>query len=182
MSYSSIKDEVHHCRYGSLRRCRDRLSPGERVRRCPLPDRSVADLFCSSNVTETSDRLAVRGANVNETSDGLAVRGGPSDGWVNGTWSPPSKREDAEAEKVEVEVEKGQAYSAGDYYAAPTSTPEATSAFPTDTSEVSTTAEALAAAMTDIAGKHVKNGAATMASAGGMMLSLAAVASSIYFF
>lgn len=110
------------------------------------------------------------------------MRGGPSDGWVNGTWSPPSKREETEAEKVEVEVEKGQAYSAGDYYAAPTSTPEATSAFPTDTSEVSTTAEALPAAMTDIAGKHVKNGAATMASAGGMMLCLAAVASSICFF
>lgn len=86
----------------------------------------------------------------------------------------PSKREG-------VEVEKAEAYSAGDVYAGPIPT-ESASPSNTDTSEVSVTSEALPPAMTALSGKHVINGATSRASAEGMMLGLLALASSVWFF
>lgn len=110
----------------------------------------------------------------NTTHGNTTEHGGPSPKRVNGTYTPPSIKK--------VGVEKAQAYSAGDYYAAPTTTAESTMAFPTDTSKVSVTSVSLPPAMTDIAEKTVKNGASPMASAGGLVSVLAALASFSWLF
>ena len=80
---------------------------------------------------------------------------------------------------VQSAVVKEQAYSAGDYYNGPTPTAEVTVS---DTSKVSVTLEEFGPANTQLAGKKVKNGAASMAIAGGMMLGLAALVSSVSLF
>ena len=82
---------------------------------------------------------------------------------------PPSNKQ--------VEVEKAQVYSAGDYYAAPTPTAESTMAFPTDTSKVSVTPVSLPPVITNFAGKEVRNGASSVASIGGLVPVLAALVS-----
>ena len=110
----------------------------------------------------------------NTTRDSAAERGGPSPGWVNGTHTPPSDKQ--------VGVGKAETYSAGDYYAAPTTTAESTMAFPTDTSKVSVTSASLPPAMTDIAEKEVHNGASSVASTGSLVSVLAALSSFSWLF
>ncbi|KAL8790372.1 MAG: hypothetical protein Q9195_006390 [Heterodermia aff. obscurata] len=110
----------------------------------------------------------------NATHKNVAEHGGASSGWVNSTHTPPPNKQ--------VGAEKAEAYSAGEFYAAPTATAESTIAFPSDTSKVSVTVPSLAPAVTDLAEKEVHNGASPMASAGRFVPVLAVLASFGSFF
>lgn len=159
MPSSSRNYEVHRHRHRCL--CRCRKCSGRR-----LPKRVI--LLSKPTIKPSLTASTYRGHN--NASSHFHPKPGHGNGYGNGTNSTGW---------VQSAVVKEEAYSAGDYYNGPTPTAEATVG---DTSKVSVTSAEFGPANTELAGKKVKNGAASTVVAGGMMLGFAALVSSVSLF